>query len=83
MELTKNRRKFMKTATLAGFGLGLAPNAMAFPSINLEKNEKRVGIIGLDTSHSVAFTKAFNAEDAASDLGGFKVTAAYPYGSRD
>lgn len=73
----------MKTATLAGFGLGLAPNAMAFPSINLEKNEKRVGIIGLDTSHSVAFTKAFNAEDAASDLGGFKVTAAYPYGSRD
>ncbi|MEX2511603.1 MAG: Gfo/Idh/MocA family oxidoreductase [Cyclobacteriaceae bacterium] len=73
----------MKTATWAGFGLGLAPHAMAFPHLNLEKNNKRVGIIGLDTSHSIAFTKAFNDEEAAADLGGIKVTAAYPYGSRD
>lgn len=45
--------------------------------------EKRVGIIGLDTSHSIAFTKLLN--DAKKDpfFDGFRVTAAYPYGSLD
>lgn len=44
---------------------------------------KRVGIIGLDTSHSVAFTKAFNDPAAKPELKGYKVVAAYPHGSRD
>ena len=41
----------------------------------------RLGIIGLDTSHSVAFTRLINGgeEEWAQ---GFKVVAAYPYGSR-
>jgi predicted dehydrogenase len=43
---------------------------------------KRIGIIGLDTSHSVAFVRAFNAETPAPELGGYRVVAAYPYGSR-
>ncbi|WP_257668309.1 Gfo/Idh/MocA family oxidoreductase [Parapedobacter tibetensis] len=43
---------------------------------------KRVGIIGLDTSHSVAFTKALNAAEADPKLKGYKVVAAYPYGSK-
>lgn len=43
---------------------------------------KRVGIIGLDTSHSPAFVKAFNAAAAAPELKGYRVVAAYPYGSR-
>jgi hypothetical protein len=42
----------------------------------------RVGIIGLDTSHSPAFTKLLNDPDAAPDLAGFRVVVAYPYGSR-
>jgi predicted dehydrogenase len=42
----------------------------------------RVGIIGLDTSHSTAFTTIFNDPNAASDVAGFRVVAAYPYGSR-
>lgn len=42
----------------------------------------RVGIIGLDTSHSPAFAQLLNATDPAPDLAGFRVTAAYPYGSR-
>lgn len=42
----------------------------------------RVGIIGLDTSHSPAFAQLLNAEDASPELAGFRVTAAYPYGSR-
>jgi predicted dehydrogenase len=42
----------------------------------------RVGIIGLDTSHSVAFTRVFNDPGAAPDVAGFRVVAAYPHGSR-
>ena len=43
---------------------------------------KRVGIIGLDTSHATAFTKSFNV-DILPELGGYKVVAAYPQGSKD
>lgn len=51
------------------------------------KAETRVGIIGLDTSHAVAFTSTLNkgpkkAEDAPK-VAGFRVVAAYPQGSRD
>lgn len=42
----------------------------------------RVGIIGLDTSHSTAFTQLLNAPEPAPELAGFRVVAAYPYGSR-
>ncbi|MCA9081979.1 MAG: Gfo/Idh/MocA family oxidoreductase, partial [Planctomycetaceae bacterium] len=45
--------------------------------------ELKIGIIGLDTSHSLAFTKAFNADPPREELKGFRVVAAYPYGSRD
>ena len=43
----------------------------------------RIGIIGLDTSHVSAFTTLFNAPDAAGDLAGFRVVAAFPGGSPD
>jgi predicted dehydrogenase len=43
----------------------------------------RVGIIGLDTSHVVAFTKVLNAPDAKGDVAGMRVVAAYPGGSPD
>ncbi|MEM9588667.1 MAG: Gfo/Idh/MocA family oxidoreductase, partial [Planctomycetota bacterium] len=42
----------------------------------------RVGVIGLDTSHSIAFTKALNARPADPRMLGCRVVAAYPYGSR-
>ena len=42
----------------------------------------RVGVIGLDTSHSPAFTKVFNDPQAAPEVAGFRVTVAYPFGSR-
>ncbi len=44
---------------------------------------KRIGIIGLDTSHSIAFAKTFNADPANAALAGMRITVAYPYGSRD
>lgn len=52
-----------------------------------EPKPLKVGIIGLDTSHAVAFTNALNKgpkkpEDAAK-LAGAKLTHAYPKGSPD
>ena len=51
------------------------------------KTPIRIGIIGLDTSHAIAFTSTLNkgtkkTEDAQK-VEGFKVVAAYPQGSRD
>lgn len=41
----------------------------------------RIGIIGLDTSHSVAFTELINGHKRTW-ADGFQIVAAYPYGSR-
>jgi hypothetical protein len=43
----------------------------------------RVGIIGLDTSHVVAFTKALNNPRKAEGLAGVQVVAGFPGGSPD
>lgn len=43
----------------------------------------RAGIIGLDTSHVLAFTRILNAEKVAPELAGCRVVAAYPKGSPD
>ena len=43
----------------------------------------RVGIIGLDTSHSIAFTKVLNAENPPPEFAHCRVVAAYPKGSPD
>ena len=43
----------------------------------------KLGLIGLDTSHVVAFTKILNDEDAKGHVGGAKVVAAFKGGSDD
>ncbi len=43
----------------------------------------RVGIIGLDTSHVIAFTKIFNDSTDKEHVPGFRVVAAYKGGSPD
>jgi len=43
----------------------------------------KIGMIGLDTSHCLEFTKAFNATNPAPEYAGFRVVAVYPQGSRD
>ncbi|HAY81241.1 MAG TPA: dehydrogenase [Planctomycetaceae bacterium] len=48
-----------------------------------EPGQIRVGIIGLDTSHAIAFTKILNAADAPADVAHCRVVAAYPKGSPD
>lgn len=42
----------------------------------------KIGIIGLDTSHSIAFTKFLNGDDKKEEFKDFKIVAAYPYGSK-
>jgi predicted dehydrogenase len=42
----------------------------------------RLGIIGLDTSHSPAFAKLFNLDDDPQHVPGCRVVAAHPHGSR-
>lgn len=42
----------------------------------------KIGIIGLDTSHSIAFTKELNGKDKKEQYEGYQIVAAYPYGSK-
>jgi len=48
-----------------------------------EPKQLRVGIIGLDTGHVIAFTKILNDPMAKDDVAGCRVVAAYPKGSPD
>ncbi len=70
---------FLRLASLALFVLLIAETA----TISAAENETlRVGIIGLDTSHVPAFTKAFNKEPGDPEMQNCRVVAAYPFGSR-
>ncbi|MEO8494073.1 MAG: Gfo/Idh/MocA family oxidoreductase [Planctomycetota bacterium] len=62
--------------------------ALAFlfsTSISFAEDAKqiRIGIIGLDTSHCIAFTKLLNAENPAPEIANCPVVAVYPKGSPD
>ncbi|MBD2704095.1 Gfo/Idh/MocA family oxidoreductase [Spirosoma sp. BT702] len=80
---SNTRRTFLKKAAVGSAAIGLLNPAWSWASRNEVDKGKRVGIIGLDTSHSTAFTKVLNAADASPDYAGYKIVAAYPYGSRD
>lgn len=86
METNQNRRLFIKSSALTVAGIGLGVQSFAenlYPSSNISSAEgTRVGIIGLDTSHSIAFTKALNNQNAGPEFNGFKLVAAYPFGSK-
>jgi predicted dehydrogenase len=43
----------------------------------------RVGMIGLDTSHVIAFSSAINSPNNNADMAGVRVVAGYPGGSPD
>lgn len=68
--------------TLA-FSLALLFVGIVNSASGQDKEEMRVGVIGLDTSHAIAFTKAFNRRPADEPLGHARVVAAYPHGSAD
>lgn len=75
-----SRRKFI-TSTVAG---GVAISFLDDFSVKAQVPAgKRIGIIGLDTSHATEFTKALNSESPNPVYDGYKVVAAYPHGSKD
>ena len=52
-------------------------------SRTMAQNVTKLGIIGLDTSHSVAFTKIINDKESDDpQIRKFEVVAAYPYGTK-
>jgi predicted dehydrogenase len=76
------RREFIRTTVAGSAALGLGLKSFASPAKSNQKAGK-IGIIGLDTSHATAFTKALNDKSAGDTFGGFKIVAAYPRGSND
>ena len=81
-ESTTPRRKFIKDVTIAGISFSMVGNVTSIFGKNIAKG-KRIGIIGLDTPHSIEFTKVFNNPDAGPEYAGYKVVFAYPKGSND
>ena len=75
-------------ATLAQENKAKTPNESSqagplaiLPAAGLESPVVRIGMIGLDTSHVVAFTQTLNKPGNTGDLAGVKVVAAYPGGN--
>src|SRR5690625_6242255 len=84
-----NRKHFLKSVAGAGAGMTLA-SGYAYAGVSEAGQSarvspigepERVGIIGLDTSKSPAFTRLINRDDNGASTD-FWATAAYPYGSR-
>lgn len=75
-----NRRKFLTQSLAGGTALGIATSPFAFA---IQSSPIKIGIVGLDTSHAPAFTKIFNTENANPAFKGFRVVAAYPFGSKE
>ncbi len=76
-----NRRNFIRKTAVAGLGMGLGTAVYPSAADRVSDDDVRIGIIGLDTSHSIAFTRIINNPDD-DDMKGYRVVAAYPYGSR-
>ena len=82
MKTKQTRRNFIKTTASATIGMSLLSNPLfAGRKSDIAADNKRIGIIGLDTSHSIAFTQAFNEDNGDKDFAGYRVVAAYPKGS--
>jgi predicted dehydrogenase len=74
-----NRRNFIKRTAITGVGLGLTGSVSAY--FNETEMGKRVGMIGLDTGHSTAFTSSLNDPLAGDKYNGYKLVAAFPNGT--
>ena len=71
--------KFIALLTLLALSVATVATSPVFAD---DKDTLKIGIIGLDTSHVPAFTKAFNKDPADPEMMNCRVVAAYPFGSR-
>lgn len=70
--------------TIRAFSLAAALGLMTFVAGRAPAADPiKVGIIGLDTSHVVAFAGAINNPEAQGDLADIEIVAAFPGGSPD
>jgi len=89
MSMRYDRRKFIQSAAVVGAGLGMggrltaSPNTVGYTRTLTVEAGRRIGIIGLDTSHATAFTQVLNGPKASDEYAGYRVVAAYPQGSLD
>lgn len=65
------------------FLLPLALAMSATLAIDAAEPQLKVGVIGLDTSHAIAFTKTLNTPSDTATMLNCRVVAAYPKGSPD
>jgi predicted dehydrogenase len=72
-----------RTPLIAALLFSAAVLLLARPVSAVDRKPLRAGIIGLDTSHVVAFTSLLNGPKAKGELAGVRVTAAFPGGSAD
>lgn len=77
------RRDFITTAAAGTIGIRLLSKDIRSATEDRSFESRRIGIIGLDTSHSIAFTRVLNDPAARPEFRGYKVVAAYPKGSND
>lgn len=78
MKKSISRRNFVCTSAIAGAGLAFTSSPVSANKSGNPAEGTRVGIIGLDTSHCIAYTKALNNPNAGPEFGGYKVVAAFP-----
>lgn len=80
------RRDFMKTTAAGAAGLAVSAPAASLAGTPRAQSEPRVlqlGVIGLDTSHVIAFTTLLNDPSNPHHIPGARVVRAYKGGSPD
>src|SRR5690625_3461378 len=81
VQIKKDRRRVIKSSIMGDAAISLSLiNRNRLEVINSNNKINKIGIIGLDTSHSEVFTRLIN-EDKINKK--FRVIAAYPHGSED
>ncbi|HSU66979.1 MAG TPA: hypothetical protein VLJ39_08920 [Tepidisphaeraceae bacterium] len=73
----------MRRVIVAFLAFGCLIGARFSAGAEPDQKPLRAGIIGLDTSHVIAFTKLFNDPKSTGDIAGVKVVAGFPGGSPD
>ena len=83
MKTVFNRRRFIRDTSLTVGAIAFSNTVLAASDKTISTLSGRIVIIGLDNSHSVAFTKSLNGINPSEKYNGFRIVAAYPQGSAD
>jgi Oxidoreductase family, NAD-binding Rossmann fold len=76
-------KAFIRTILLVAISIALVWIGLSAWQTNAQTQEIKVGMIGLDTSHVIAFTKLLNDKSDPNHVPGARVVAAFKGGSPD